>query len=595
MKMDFRGVYWVAGVMSILLSERTVADTTDGDVSAGKNPPTVMIAVLVRNKAHTLPYFLTLLERFDYPKHRISLWIRSDHNEDNTPEILRDWVSSAEKEYDYHSVNLEILSSPPHRIGDETGPAHWTPQRFTHVIQLREEALETARQLWADYVWFMDSDVFITEPGALKELIAKDKVVVAPMLASDGMYSNFWGGMTEEYYYKRTEEYQPIYYREETGCFNVPMIHSSVLVDLRKALSNKLTFVPSKIENYSGPHDDIITFAVGANKSDVSLIVCNDVMYGFIMMPLDQNDQLTADYEQLVNLKVEILSEFDPLPLSESLAKYVQYPEPDTLGLDEIYVINLERRPERRLRMERSLQELGIAAKFVSAVDGRKLDDAVLLQMGITQMTEYADPYKKRPMTMGEIGCFMSHFNIWTEVSQYGLAAVLVLEDDIRFEPFFRRKLYSLMDELRELRQPWDLVYLGRKRLEKEEPWLPNAKQLVRPGYSYWTLGYMLSLSGARKLLAARPLDNLVPVDEYLPILFDRHPEESWKARFPRRDLLALSAAPLLLYPTHYTGDKGYVSDTENSEVIPEPLRRPRPAEDQHQRQQHRVAARNEL
>lgn len=36
--------------------------------------PTVVIAILVRNKAHTLPYFLTLLERLDYPKERISLW-----------------------------------------------------------------------------------------------------------------------------------------------------------------------------------------------------------------------------------------------------------------------------------------------------------------------------------------------------------------------------------------------------------------------------------------------------------------------------------------------------------------------------------------
>lgn len=61
---------------------------------------------------------------------------------------------------------------------------------------------------------------------------------------------------------------------------------------------------------------------------------------------------------------------------------------------------------------------------------------------------------------------------------------------------------------------------------------------------------------------------------------------ESWKARFPSRDLVAFSAAPLLLFPTHYTGDKGYVSDTENSEVIPEPLRGSRPSvADQHSRQ----------
>lgn len=36
--------------------------------------PTVFIATLVRNKAHILPYFLTLLEQLDYPKDRISIW-----------------------------------------------------------------------------------------------------------------------------------------------------------------------------------------------------------------------------------------------------------------------------------------------------------------------------------------------------------------------------------------------------------------------------------------------------------------------------------------------------------------------------------------
>ena len=36
--------------------------------------PTVMIAVLVRNKAHTLPWFLYYLQSLDYPKQRIRLW-----------------------------------------------------------------------------------------------------------------------------------------------------------------------------------------------------------------------------------------------------------------------------------------------------------------------------------------------------------------------------------------------------------------------------------------------------------------------------------------------------------------------------------------
>lgn len=33
------------------------------------------------------------------------------------------------------------------------------------------------------------------------------------------------------------------------------------------------------------------------------------------------------------------------------------------------------------------------------------------------------------------------------------------------------------------------------------------------------------------------------------------------------RDLRAFSTEPLLVYPTHYTGDPGYISDTETSTV----------------------------
>lgn len=37
-------------------------------------PPTVVIAILARNTAHSLPYYLGALERLNYPKDRITLW-----------------------------------------------------------------------------------------------------------------------------------------------------------------------------------------------------------------------------------------------------------------------------------------------------------------------------------------------------------------------------------------------------------------------------------------------------------------------------------------------------------------------------------------
>ena len=47
---------------------------------------------------------------------------------------------------------------------------------------------------------------------------------------------------------------------------------------------------------------------------------------------------------------------------------------------------------------------------------------------------------------------------------------VLLFEDDIRFEPFFREHLGALVAHLGELSLDWDLVYLGRKILKQDEP-----------------------------------------------------------------------------------------------------------------------------
>jgi collagen beta-1,O-galactosyltransferase len=67
--------------------------------------------------------------------------------------------------------------------------------------------------------------------------------------------------------------------------------------------------------------------------------------------------------------------------------------------------------------------------------------------------------------------------------------------------------------------------YLGRKILRSmDEALVEDASMLVWPHYSYWTISYMLSYRGAWKLVQQNPLTKLVPVDEYLPIMFDAHP-----------------------------------------------------------------------
>ncbi|XP_022832979.1 glycosyltransferase 25 family member [Spodoptera litura] len=527
--------------------------------------PTVGISVLVRNKAHTLPFFLSCIRNLNYPKNRIYLWIYSDFNEDKSIEILERWVDKYAPLY--NGVYITTNSSSGRLHSDEKSPIHWSSNHFKHVISLREKALDFARKMWADYLFMIDADVFLTNPSTLSVLVSKDLPITAPMLVSDGLYSNFWCGMTDNYYYQRTDDYKPIQRMEKQGCYEVPMVHTAVLVHLRTRISDQLTYNPDKIPNYDGPEDDIIAFAVNAKKNGITLHICNDDLYGFVPVPLEDNHDPKSDLEQLLNIKTEAIGRGSPLPLDPFLQDYVTYPELWKFGCNEIYMINLERRTERRELMELSFKELGMDVKHFKAVDGRQLDMNNLKDLGVTLMPNYEDPYHKRPMKAGEVGCFLSHYYIWEEIAEKRHSIALVLEDDIHFVPYFRNRLLRLLREIKPLE--WDLVYIGRKILQDAEEQYVT-EHTTRPLYSYWTLGYLLSDRGARKLLSARPLDRMLPVDEFLPIMFDQHPNATWKAHFPTRNLDAYSAAPLLVHPTHYTGQEGYISDTEDSDLVTE-------------------------
>lgn len=64
--------------------------------------------------------------------------------------------------------------------------------------------------------------MFVTNPQTLAELVKKHHAVTAPMLRSDGLYSNFWCGMTEDYYYTRTEVRSFINHYSQKYCRGKP-------------------------------------------------------------------------------------------------------------------------------------------------------------------------------------------------------------------------------------------------------------------------------------------------------------------------------------------------------------------------------------
>ncbi|XP_071983217.1 procollagen galactosyltransferase 2 isoform X2 [Engystomops pustulosus] len=454
----------------------------------------------------------------------------------------------------------------PGSYTDEVGPKHWPASRFSHVMKLRQAALRTAREKWSDFIFYVDADNFLTNPQTLNRLIEENKTIVSPMLESRTLYSNFWCGMTPQGYYKRTPDYILIREWKRQGCFAVPMVHSTILIDLRKEASMNLQFFPPH-EDFTWSFDDIIVFAFSCRHSGIQMYICNKEHYGYLPVPLKPHETLLDDIQSFTHVLTEAMIDRPPMEIS----RYVHVPpkQPDKLGFDEIYMINLKRRQDRRVRMLRSLYELQIQVKIFDAVDGKALNTSQIKSLKIDVLPGYQDPYSARTLTRGEIGCFLSHYYVWKEVVDRGLEKSLVIEDDVRFEFKFRNKLLKLMNDIETAALDWDLIYIGRKRMQVQRPEkaVPSVMNLVEADYSYWTLGYAISQTGARKLINAEPLGKMLPVDEFLPVMFNKHPVEKYMEYYYPRDLKAFSAEPLLVYPTHYTGQPGYFSDTETSTI----------------------------
>lgn len=155
-----------------------------------KELPAVLISILIRNKAHVLPYFFSFLENLNYPKNRVGLFIRSDHNIDNTVQIIDTWLNTTQN--DYHTVNKKYKLGNGRRR-TEKSETDWPYERLTHVINMKEEALKVARKNWYDFVLFIDADVLLSDKNVLQNLISMDLPVVTPMIStSEKTYTNFW-------------------------------------------------------------------------------------------------------------------------------------------------------------------------------------------------------------------------------------------------------------------------------------------------------------------------------------------------------------------------------------------------------------------
>lgn len=115
-------------------------------------------------------------------------------------------------------------------------------------------------------------------------------------------------------------------------------------------------------------------------------------------------------------------------------------------GIDGIYVINLDVRPERWHRLEPILFYHGIDAVRFSAVWGWDLDFFTIQE------------YCMKHLMIGQLGCMLSHLSVYSDALQRGLKVVWVMEDDVEIkrDP---QILSEILEELDGIDPEWDVLY----------------------------------------------------------------------------------------------------------------------------------------
>jgi len=133
---------------------------------------------------------------------------------------------------------------------------------------------------------------------------------------------------------------------------------------------------------------------------------------------------------------------------------------------DEVYLLNLKRRPDRLMNFMNHYVKSDIAdvsVMKVDAVDGSTLDiDKVpLTDLARAELKEIENTgfrSKHYQLTKGAIGCYLSHVKIWQHVLLNGHQVALVFEDDAHIPPNFA---YFLNKAIVQVPLDWDIVLLG--------------------------------------------------------------------------------------------------------------------------------------
>ena len=174
-----------------------------------------------------------------------------------------------------------------------------------------------------------------------------------------------------------------------------------------------------------------------------------------------------------------------------------------------VYLINLDRSPERLQFFEKQASVIGIEFKRISAVDGRQLSSEELA-------AAVAEKFEFQPISACEIGLFMSHKRAWEKLVASGKPHAAVFEDDAVLSPSTR----LVLDAIDASELDFDVIKLESTLrpvvCARQTETLESGTVLQR--LHTWhggTAGYVISAGSARQLLMlkeqlADPIDQVM-------------------------------------------------------------------------------------
>lgn len=168
-----------------------------------------------------------------------------------------------------------------------------------------------------------------------------------------------------------------------------------------------------------------------------------------------------------------------------------------------IFVINLLRDIDKKNHMAEVLERLNINYHFFEAVDGKQLSN---LEIAKIYDQKIARKQRKRDLTVGELGCSLSHLGIYKKMLKEDIKQAIIFEDDAVIEEGFM----EVISQINHFPNDWELVLLGHIETKYDCKIKRTTINNLSNYYFYQSIaklygahGYIINQIGAQKILDA--------------------------------------------------------------------------------------------